>query len=462
MKRNPILTKPFRFAATAAVLLGLTPARSPAQSPAQLSAIMPVDVSPTKQVGDYLNLGWQSFVAVNWPSQAGGIGGQPSSTLSITDPQASTGPTVWLTYLAKEQVFLPNAQDPGTWTNPTKDYPRTPGGLPILGSFTKAGTSTSGEFDEATGNPLIDQRSNFVLYEIRLNQSEFTYLSLTRYYDANNQIAAFPATPTPPLPTPTFVGLPKTGLDLPPPNPPLPAWAQQGALEIKAAWRILVPGKDDTTRFYTRKAYYEAPDGTIKGPFTLGLVGLHILRLTPSTGSTWFWASFEQVDNITQNVPSQSPSFNAGGQDYTNGYSYVPAVLKTGQPLPSDPPVGVSRVTPLPPEVEAINATYQKALAPGVWQHYQMIHVQFPDPNGPARVPLSGNPTNTLDMRNVVMETYSYPRNRNCTDCHGHGFPQMSLAAGAVYGNGGTSGNYQIFTFLLGDARKGPAPAGKP
>ena len=85
---------------------------------------------------------------------------------------------------------------------------------------------------------------------------------------------------------------------------------------MKAAWRILVTGKDDFSRFYTRQAYYETPDQKIVGPVTLGLVGLHVLRLTPSTGSTWFWASFEQVDNIVQNVATQTPSFNPGNQTF--------------------------------------------------------------------------------------------------------------------------------------------------
>jgi hypothetical protein len=365
-----------------------------------------------------------------------------------------------MTYLAKEQVFLPAAQNPGIWTNPTKDYPTSPSGLPILGSFGKGGSSTHDEFSEATNNPLIDQRSNYVLYEIRMNQSEFTYLSQTGYYDANQQIAAFPLSPA----KPTFKPLPKTGLDLPIPiDPPLPVWAQQGAVEVKAAWRILVTGKDDFSRFYTRQAYYETPDQKIVGPVTLGLVGLHVLRLTPSTGSTWFWATFEQVDNIVQNVSSQTPSFNTGNQTFPNGYSYIPAPLAAGKPLPANPPVGVSRISPgIPPEVQAINAQYQSKLAPSVWQYYQMIQVQFPDPGSAIKVPVSGNPTNTADMRNTALETYSYPKNTNCTACHGFGFPQMTPAATKMYGTGGTSGEFQIFTFLLGDAQKGPTPTNRP
>jgi hypothetical protein len=448
-----------RFALAVPVLGGM-PASTAAQ---QLSPIMPVDVSGSPpKLTDYVNLGWQSFIAVSWPAQpaqTGGIGGQPNPNLSITNPQAATLPTVWMTYLAKEQVFLLAAQNPGTWANPIKDYPRTPSGLPILGAFAKAGTSTHDEFSEATNNPLIDQRSNYVLYEIHLNQSEFTYISLTRYYDANQQIAAFPLPPA----KPTFQPFPKTGRDLPPPNPPLPVWAQQGAVEIKAAWRILVTGKDDFSRFYTEQAYYETPDQKIVGPVTLGLVGLHVLRLTPSTGSTWYWATFEQVDNVAQNVATQTPSFNPGNQTYPNGYSYKPAPLAVGKPLPANPPVGVSRISPgISPDIQTLNAQYQKLLAPSVWQYYQMIQVQFPQPGSMIKVPVSGNSTNTADMRNTVLETYSYPKNTNCTACHGFGFPQMTPAANKLYGTGGTSGTYQIFTFLLGDAQKGPTVTNKP
>jgi len=67
-------------------------------------------------------------------------------------------------------------------------------------------------------------------------------------------------------------------------NPPLPKLAQFGATEVKASWRVLRPGVDDFSRYYTQTGYYVQPDGTTcEGPVTFGLVGLHILRLTPST-----------------------------------------------------------------------------------------------------------------------------------------------------------------------------------
>jgi hypothetical protein len=181
------------------------------------------------------------------------------------------------------------------------------------------------------------------------------------------------------------------------------------------------------------------------------MIGFHILRLTSTTGSTWYWATFEQVDNLD----GKHPSLNPGGGTYPNGFSFngstnPPPAIIVGQPLPANPPVNVSRVTPIPPEIQNTNSIYQTALKGTPWQYYQLIQVQNPDPNGPATVPVSGKPTNTADMRNVAMETYSYPGAKNCTDCHGFGFPQMSSAARAMYA---TNGDYQIFTFLLGDAQ---------
>lgn len=409
--------------------------------------LMPQDVANANNnpvEGDWLNLGWQTFLALNWPAQSGGIGGQPNTHASITAPTATPYTTVWQTYLSKDQVFLENGANPGTWDHPTHARPTTNKGLPILGGFAKAVSSASisdDTFEEAFIDwPLIDQQTNYVLFEIRLNQSEFTYLSQTGYYDAARQIAAFPTNGTP-----TFVPMPTNA-------PALPVWAQQGALEIKAAWRILVPGTDTFSRYFQMPGYYETPDGKVLGPVTFGLVGFHILRLTPSTGSTWYWATFEQVDNVDGPRPSFNPG---GGVSYPPyGFQGEPTRITSGKPLPANPPVGVSRPTPIGLEVQQTNQIYQAALAGTPWQYYQLIQVQFPvsGPNPPATVPISSAGTNTRDMRNVTMETYAYKINKpNCTDCHGQfGFPQMTDAAKSLYQ---TNGDYQIFTFLLGDAQ---------
>ena len=77
------------------------------------------------------------------------------------------------------------------------------------------------------------------------------------------------------------------------------------------------PDEIASGRFFMQDVYFasniSASDPPC-GPVTVGLVGLHVLQLTPSTGSTWFWASFEQIDNVEvpADHPTGRPSFNPG------------------------------------------------------------------------------------------------------------------------------------------------------
>lgn len=422
---------------------------------------VPIDVSGDTTQNDWLELGWQSFIALSWPADTGtsAIPGQPNTTLSITAANAASLPTVWDSYLTADETFLPQGANPGAWTMPAqprvmKQDPQTGKMIPVIGALTK-GAAIAGkpidEFDEAGVNrPLIDQNSNFVLFEVMINQAEFQYLSNSSYYNADSQKAAF-KNPN----APTFKSFPD-GVNHMPSG--LPAWAQFGATEIKASWRILEtdpnsPNPDLVKRYYTQRVFYETPDNQVVGPVTVGLVGLHILRLTPSTHSTWFWATFEQVDNVqvASPVPNRpngqplTPSFNPGpgtqGPTYANGYSYEPNEIVEGQSLPQDTPVNVSRVTPIPSDVQAINTKYQQLLSGTVWQYYQMVNTLNPDPNGPC--PLPGPPStvkmNACEMVNTSMETYTQVKT-NCNSCHAFAFPQGAPT---------NSSDFQVFTFLL-------------
>lgn len=433
---------------------------------------MPIDVGNNPTQNDWLALGWQSFIALSWPAETGpGVsGGQPNKNLSITDPRAASLPTVWMTFLSKEQVFQQNAADPGAWSSPSlplpqKMDPETGKMIPVLGGLSKSsGHHHPGEFDEAmTNSPLIDQNGNYVLYEIRLNQSEFEYIKTNMYYNANIQRDAFKTTPS------SFKGFPDGVINMP---PDLPGYARYGATEIKASWRILntdpnAANPDIPSRYYTMRAYFETPDKKVLGPYTLGLVGLHILRLTPKTHSTWFWATFEQIDNVKvfDPIPNRpngkplTPSFNLGPGTqgptyYPNGYSYQPQPIVEGSPLPAHQPVGVSRVTPIPSDVQQINALYQAQLKGTPWQYYQMVNTLNPMLNGPSKLPTppgSDVTMNASEMVNTVMETYTQT-STNCNSCHAFAFPQ-----GAPH-----TSEFQVFTFLLGDANCPPITLGPP
>jgi hypothetical protein len=446
---------------------------------------IPVDVGGAATDADWIRLGWDSFVALNWPSNspwpAPGRGGEPDKTISITSRAAASRPVVWQTYLAPGQVFRENGLDPGTWDRPalaftsTKDPSDPKKLLPVLGGFEEKSIyflTQNPDFGLAlydlatTPNPVVDQLGNYVLLEVRLNQSELEYFRGTGYYDSRRQIED--------TENGKFVFLPATG------TAGLPDWARQGAIEIKASWRILDKERDIFERYFTTRAAYLKPDGTVSEPVTLGLVGLHILRNTPKSKSTWFWTTFEQVDNVKikeRPVPRRpdgtplSPSFNPGpagrepvypfGFDTAGRFDYAllsnpevyynpvtePAMLSQGDVIPRNPPdrpVNCSRVAPIRQAVQRANAQYQAKLRGTVWQYYEMIDVLYPDPNGISEV-LNTNDAhwepkllvNTPALVNTTMESYlAYKYSSwsldTCQSCHYSAKPQMAEGNKAV------------------------------
>ncbi|MBL4709924.1 MAG: hypothetical protein JKY48_15940, partial [Flavobacteriales bacterium] len=217
---------------------------------------VPVDSIPPSRE-EWLRFGWNSFVALNWPADNNwpeiGNGGKPAMHMNITDPGADSLHTVWQTYLEPGQVFLAKGTDPGSWDDPVNPiHTKLHNGkeLPILGGFEEKGIYFLNQNPEVglvlydlaiTPNPVIDQNNNYVLLESRLNQSEFEYFKRTGYCDACKQSVD--------IAKGTFEYMDSLA------NSSLPEWARQGALEIKASWKILVEGKDINSRYYTTKGY---------------------------------------------------------------------------------------------------------------------------------------------------------------------------------------------------------------
>lgn len=445
------------------------------------SWVVPVDVpnatsSPGPSQADYVDFGWQTFIALNWPAAApspapspspnSGISGLPdtSQTIGASASNQAMIPTVWLTYRTDANMMLPQAQDPGAWDSPPNPVPcgTPPSPYPVAPGFNPMIVNQASKFgnvNEAAAGPLVDQQGWYVTYDIRVNQSEYTYIQQNGYYNANNQLAAFKANP------PTFVGFPKTGTESMFKSP-LPQLAQFGALEIKSAWRVLDTSKDQAVipRYYTQTGYFIQPDGSCSPPTLFGLIGLHILRLTPTTGSTWYWATFEQVDNVTAPPGSPEPATLAKAGT-PNGdcnspspspYNVEPSAVSGNIPWNgNNTPVDVCRVTPIPPAVQQMSARWRSALAGTVWANYELVNTLNPPyagqaPPTPTPIPVSNSPVNVGTLANTSMETYYQQDGVSCMTCHAaFGFPQ-----GAPQ-----TGTYQVFSFLLGDAQT-PAPSG--
>ncbi|MCA6362576.1 MAG: hypothetical protein IM638_06030 [Bacteroidetes bacterium] len=455
---------------------------SPAPLVPSLTWTVPVDLpdSPATQV-QFTLFGWQSFVALNWPARLDQRG-LPDTNKKF----GQSGPVVWETFKGKEQTFLPSAADPGPWATAGEDLTKK-----NLSLFSKTNNDTINldtlgtggnvdEFDQADGGyPLIDQNGNYVTYEILINESEYEYIRENQYYNGINQKndvhnSAFVIPPKGP----------NSDADTTLMNT-LPPDARYGATEIKAAWRIIpadMPASQKA-RYYCRQAVRTLPGGATEN-VEIGLVGLHILRLTRSTHNTWIWATFEHVDNDTIMASyggnsSMKPTFNPGpggtpAPPYPLGYCFntndcsssgLPAIITPSMNgLPVQPPVNVSRVNPIDPLVDSLNGVYQKLFSGTVWQYFRMIGVlnQVPTGNSNTAVPNApGVYVNAFPLPNITMETYAQTANANfgatnCVSCHAFGFPQ------AFPGDKKLAQNYQIFTFLLSDAVTDTSTARKP
>ena len=211
-----------------------------------------------------------------------------------------------------------------------------------------------------------------------------------------------------------------------PTGPSAQDWS--GSFELKFAWKVLEPGKDDPSRFFTEDAVimdFQGPDGKpVQRNVKVGLVGMHIGHKS-ETSPQWIWATFEQADNLDVDPiahPKLRASFNDPGCPIcaTNiqPVSGKDAAGKDNGIFPRIP-VQVSRAIPIPADKLALNAQVAAVLGKSrsVWRYYELIDTQWPtEPAVPAAAWDSGlaqavankpggNPTPVF-LTNVTMETY--------------------------------------------------------
>jgi hypothetical protein len=343
-------------------------------------AILPTDINEQKQSAADL-FSWQTFIAMNWPADLNNCGPDTSKGMSIL---TGKGPVVWETYLSSDQVFVSAPLQPAKWCNGAGQN-TSMAHLPpkVLEMAHKTGiyrfihriSKAPHGLEQAVGGPLVDQNGRFVRYEVRMNQDEYNYIIANSLWDTAGQnkfhdsTIVMPAGPTKYGPT--------------------------GAMEFKAAWKILGNG-DDPSRFYKIKAIvYNDDSGDPSpgpNPVTLGLVGLHIARKTANQRN-WVWSTFEQVDNLTKSF------YNAKCDTCKPNQPLPPGNYKeldsNGKPL--HPPTQVTRVNPIDdPAADSLNKYFQNLLKGSVWANYQLVSTQW----------LFFEDIAPLFLANSVQETY--------------------------------------------------------
>ena len=274
-----------------------------------LPSDLPVDPQsyqgPVSDVDAMVNCySWRSFLAVNWPAQAGQRG-VPEGGSSLSDVSS---PRVWETYKETAEVFQP--EDP-TWTlddqawDDSQPLPAVceqaveglEGSPKLIQMITKTRShQILDETHQAMGNQfnvLVDQDGKLIRYEVRFNRDEFEYLKSNDFANTGNY--SFDGPKNGPVFFPTQVE----------------GFTGDGSIEIKAAWRELcVPDPSGqcsaeeeqlSERYYHQTSLIYTPESK-SGPATCrvaraGLVGFHLIRKT-YLAPQWVWATFEHVDNV--------------------------------------------------------------------------------------------------------------------------------------------------------------------
>jgi hypothetical protein len=233
---------------------------------------VPVDVpAQTPTQTDWLNFGWQTFVALDWPAlspNSGGVMGQPDTSSTIgAMTNGAIVPAIWNTFRDVSTIMLAGA-DPGTTFNkPTViagSCAALGSGNPVVAGFqpqyidnstypTADAVLPRSYTNEVFTGPLVDQEGWYTFEQIFVAPSEYAYIQGNGYYLGQNQVKAYQGS------THSLVGFPRDGQGM-----NLPSWAQYGALEVKATWRVLAPVADKNviSRYYTQWGYFMQADGT--------------------------------------------------------------------------------------------------------------------------------------------------------------------------------------------------------
>lgn len=416
-----------------------------------VSPIIPCDSLGTSQT-DFNNLAWQQFIALNWaadPTQPG----QPNTNVpASTFGAPGTAPVAWETFKESSEVFRPNGQAPLPWianqTIPARMQAAVKGNrklmvpkgikpLMLVSKLTNADSNALRGIAEAGTNgawlTAQPKMNNYLtLFEKRLNQDEYNYITQNKLYIADNQN--------------NFAM--KQGINMPDGSSTFSSYGTVGAIEIKAAWIQL----DDPTlwpQFKTSTAMvsYPTANGGITTPrqVTVGLVALHIIRKTQNA-QQFVWSTFEHKNNApSRNEISNLPLpwytyYNSNCNASTDYYHCSPnqppkscnGEGPTCKPDPYSAPVQVVRTTP----ISTISANDIAGLNTAVWNtigqsnpnsvflNYQLVNVLWPNNNTPigpkAHLPLpNGDAQPTLEqgpVANAVLETYH--QSKNCLSCH--------------------------------------------
>lgn len=400
---------------------------------------------------------WQAFLALNWPAKknpdGGYIDGVPADVpFSEVGLPSDLEPTVWETYADANAVFTNTA--PSKWEenqlvplDPSENCTESK----IMRFFNKQTTKSEEEditdLFQATGEQwLIAQNSGLVWYEVMINEKEFNFIYDNHLYDVDSLW--------------TF-GKEKGAI-----------WLPTESMELKASWLQFsdeeyennennIQGRYKIVRACIPQSVGFDAKGNLQlsdyQPTYIGLIGLHIITKTPSAPQL-IWATFEHVDNVptedTDEMNRDYSFYNANCTERCENNTAFPVI--DGQMVDTSIPNQTTRLemNNIGKDAANLNKVVKKEIIKqnpnSVWQHYQLINVQWPNTALSDVMNTTGSdledggayPTVQV-LGNPVSETYI--QEISCINCH-----DGSKITNSVTGETLTSG----YSFVFQKAQK--------
>ena len=450
-------------------------------APIPMSPQIPADVDPTLRsslIGSrdlllahrlFERQQWTTFIALNWPFNSQG---------QAIPRLADAGAPQWSTWVETFQIFKPDGAAPDPWDGQSRSLPMDDriqlpdvdaderADLPPLGDrdarhlhglSSIQPVSAADEVDQAFSFAIFDQAGNPARYESLVNKIEYDFIVDNQLFHAGGQADYLAKHGKVTFPSGRFGGT-------------------QGAIEIKLAWRVLDPARDDVGRYLTQSAFVavDGHDGPQWTRATVGLVGFHIAQKT-ETSPQWIWSTFEHVDNLMVDRLARmhrddGTSFPLQASFNNADCAWCPVNTTTASDVDGRFRTQVQRLTPIPKETQALNAMVQAELKQegSKLAFYEMIGTQWP--TDPASVPeagssfpgavvnMSGGKPLPVYLANSVMETFAQVGNRPAS----LQVRSASTSDRLVFGNGSCMGCHYAspydFSWIMTKAQLKPRP----
>ena len=310
-----------------------------------LSATVPTDVRLGATDAELAEFAWQEFVALNWQSSfnANGVSSPTNQERGVPNPNwsvssGSVNLAVWETYLHRTELIQKAGLDSTHFSKGKPQYNNYQQSSSVVDSLMLLSSSNPVYWNVLDEDNEIGSCFLFyvhggdtveVLYQAKANIAEYEYLK-SRFSTPQDQIAAkkvvnsINADSVLTAYTANGLNCAQDTSDIVPKKRedvlasfknsicfPCSEGDVQGAIEIKTAWRPLMPG-DTASQFISREVIYFEADASGKqktAVTTMVLIGMHIIHKTRNYPSlifaSWEHKSVRQGDDyifISSNI----------------------------------------------------------------------------------------------------------------------------------------------------------------